>query len=148
MQIEIFSIKCRHSDEIRGLAVRDACRECRRSWVQISPRAKFVVVFLHFTLLEWNVNNCFVKLIKPLKVNRKNYFVWNDDILLQILLHSQSLPQDLELPCTSTVMYFYYLKNLVTQCYLPKKQCLQKPSNWCQTNLETTVVVRATDSSI
>ena len=37
----------------------------------------------HFTLLEWNVKNCFVKLIETLKINRKNYFVWNDDILLK-----------------------------------------------------------------
>ena len=28
----------------------------------------------HFTLLEWNVKNCFVKLIKTLKINRKNKF--------------------------------------------------------------------------
>ena len=32
-----------------------------------APRAKFVF-FLHFTLLEWNVKNCFVKLIKSLKL--------------------------------------------------------------------------------
>ena len=44
------------------------------------------ICFSHFTLLEWNVENCFVKLIKPLKINRKNYFVWNDDILLNFSL--------------------------------------------------------------
>ena len=31
--------------------------------------------FSHFTLLEWNMKNCFVKLIKTLKINRQNYFV-------------------------------------------------------------------------
>ena len=49
------------------------------------PRAKFVL-FSHFTLLEWNVKNCFVKLIKTLKINRKNYFVWNDDILCRVCI--------------------------------------------------------------
>ena len=41
------------------------------------------ICFSRFTLLEWNVKNCFVKLIKTLKINRKNYFVWNDHILLK-----------------------------------------------------------------
>ena len=41
-------------------------RECRRSWVRIPPRAK--ICYSHFTLLEWNVKNCFVKLIKTLKL--------------------------------------------------------------------------------
>ena len=47
------------------------------------------ICFSHFTLLEWNVKNCFVKLIKTLKINKKNYFVWNDDIYLicNILMH-------------------------------------------------------------
>ena len=38
---------------------------------------------LHFTLLECNVKNCLVKLIKLLKLTETHYFVWNNDILLK-----------------------------------------------------------------
>ena len=49
----LISIKCLHLM---------SCRECRRSWVQIPQRAKYVFhILLHF--MKWNVKNCFVKLI-------------------------------------------------------------------------------------
>ena len=37
------------------------------------PRGK--ICFSHFILLEWSVKNCFVKLIKTIKLTEKNYFV-------------------------------------------------------------------------
>ena len=50
--------------------------------VRFEPEGK--IWFSHNTLLECNLKNCFVKLIKTLKINRKSYFVRNDDILLII----------------------------------------------------------------
>ena len=40
----------------------------QHSW-KIPPRAK--ICFSHFTLLEWNVKNCFVELIKILKFSEE-----------------------------------------------------------------------------
>ena len=45
----------------------DACCKCRRTWVTIPPRQN---CFLHLTLLERNVKNCFVKLIQTFKINK------------------------------------------------------------------------------
>ena len=64
----------------RSLAVR---RLPRMQEVVGSNPTERKICFSHFTLLEWNLKNCFVKRIKILKINRKNYFVWNDDILLK-----------------------------------------------------------------
>ena len=53
----------------RGLAVR---RLLQMQEVVGSNRTESKVCFLHFTLWKWNLNNCFVKLIKTLKI-KKNY---------------------------------------------------------------------------
>ena len=64
----------------RGLAVWRLPR--MQEVVGLNP-TEGKICFSHFTLLEWNVKNCFVKLIKTLKNNKKNYLVLNDDILLK-----------------------------------------------------------------
>ena len=61
----------------------------RKSWVRIPPRAKFVV-FSHFTLLEWNVKNCFVKTNKTLKIlimysREKSNYLYLENLLRTVI---------------------------------------------------------------
>ena len=51
------------------------------------------ICFSHFTLLEWNVKNCFVKLIKTIKINK--IIIVKLSILIKILNKKQSLKQSL-----------------------------------------------------
>ena len=55
----------------RNLAVR---RLPQMQEVVGSNSTEGKICFSHFTILEWTVKNCFVKLIKTLKINRKKLF--------------------------------------------------------------------------
>ena len=51
------------------------------------------ICFSHFTLLEWNVKKCFVKLIETIKINKIS--IVKLSILIKILNKKQSLKQSL-----------------------------------------------------